>query len=291
MLFEIVPNISEGRRRETIDAAVAAVNATGAHVLHRTSDPIHHRSVLTIAGNARAVVDAALALAGVAVEAIDLRTHRGVHPRIGALDVLPFVPLGGATLEDAATLAHEAGERIWERYGIPSFYYGAAARVPERVLLADVRAGEFEGLELRFMDPRRRPDVGTIARHERAGAIAIGARELLIAFNVNLASADITVARRIAARLRERSGGLITLRALGLRLGENLVQVSFNVTQYDSTPLYRIVELVRRLAAAHGVSVATSELIGCIPRAAVESAARYYLGVGSSPGTKESPSL
>ena len=279
MLFEIVPNISEGKRSETIDAAVAAVNATGARVLHRTSDPIHHRSVLTIAGNARHVVDAAVALAGVAVEAIDLRTHRGVHPRIGALDVLPFVPLDGASLDDAANLAHEAGERIWECYGVPSFYYGAAARTPERVLLADVRAGEFEGLELRAADPHWRPDVGSVARHERAGAIAIGARELLIAFNVNLATTDVNVARRIASRLRERTGGLVTLRALGLRLGENLVQVSFNVTQYESTPLYRIVELVRRFAAAHGVAVATSELIGCIPRAAVESAARYYLGV------------
>jgi glutamate formiminotransferase len=278
-LFEIVPNISEGQRSETIDAAVAAVTAAGAHVLHRTSDPIHHRSVLTIAGNARTVLDAAVALARVAVETIDLRTHRGVHPRIGALDVLPFVPLDGATLEEAAVLAHEAGEQIWELYRIPSFFYGAAARTPERMLLADVRAGEFEGLEARFTDPLWHPDVGDVARHERAGAIAIGARELLIAFNVNLATSDVTVARRIAARLRERSGGLVTLRALGLRLGENTVQVSFNVTRYESTPLYRIVELVRRLAAAHGVAVATSELIGCIPRAAVESAARYYLGV------------
>lgn len=278
-LFEIVPNISEGKRSETIDAAVDAVRATGAHVLHRTSDPIHHRSVLTIAGNARAVLDAAVALAGVAAGAIDLRTHRGVHPRIGALDVLPFVPLDGATLDEATKLAHEAGEQIWERYRIPSFYYGAAARLPERALLAAVRAGEFEGLETRFTDPRWRPDVGDIARHERAGAIAIGARELLIAFNVNLATGDVGIAKHIAARLRERSGGLITLRALGLRLGENLVQVSFNVTRYESTPLYRIVELVRRLAAAHGVAVATSELIGCIPRAAVESAARFYLGV------------
>lgn len=278
-LFEIVPNISEGKRSETIDAAVAAVEATSASVLHRTSDPVHHRSVLTIAGNATAVLDAAVALAGIAVEAIDLRIHRGVHPRIGALDVLPFVPLDGATLEDAAKLAHEAGERIWERFRVPSFYYGAAARAQERMLLANVRAGEFEGLEARFADPQWRPDVGDIARHERAGAIAIGARELLIAFNVNLATGDIALARRIAARMRERSGGLVTLRALGLRLEENLVQLSFNVTRYESTPLYRIVELVRRLAAAHGVAVATSELIGCLPRAAVESSARYYLGV------------
>ncbi len=278
-LFEIVPNISEGKRSETIDAAVDAVQSTGACVLHRTSDPVHHRSVLTIAGNANAVLEAAVTLAGIAVERIDLRAHRGVHPRIGALDVLPFVPLDGTSLDEATALAHEAGERIWERYRVPSFYYGAAARMPQRTLLANVRAGEFEGLETRFTDPQWRPDVGDIARHERAGAIAIGARELLIAFNVNLATPDIAVARQIATRMRERSGGLVTLRALGLRLGENIVQVSFNVTQYDSTPLYRIVELVRRLAAAHGVAVATSELIGCLPRAAVESSAHYYLGV------------
>ncbi len=248
-------------------------------MLHRTSDAVHHRSVLTIVGDAASVLDASVALAGIAVESIDLRSHRGVHPRIGALDVLPFVPLDGAPLDDAVTLAHEAGERIWDRYRIPSFYYGAAARVPHRQLLADVRAGEFEGLPARFADPRWRPDVGDIARHERAGAVAIGARLLLIAFNVNLATSEIGVARQLAARMRERTGGLVTLRALGLRLGENVVQVSFNVTRYESTPLYRIVELVRRLAAAHGVTVATSELIGCIPRAAVESSARYYLGV------------
>lgn len=278
-LFEIVPNISEGQRPETIDAAVSAVTDAGAQVLHRTSDPVHHRSVLTIVGNAQTVLDAAIALAGVAADAIDLRSHRGVHPRIGALDVLPFVPLQDATLEDAAVLAHRAGNEIWKRYGVPSFFYGAAATSPQRVLLASVRAGGFEGLEARFSDPSWKPDVGDIARHERAGAIAIGAREILIAFNVNLATGDLGVARAIAAGLRERSGGLLTLRALGLRLGENVVQVSFNVTQYESTPLYRIVELVRVLASQWGVSLATSELIGCIPRAAVESAARYYLGV------------
>lgn len=280
--FEIVPNLSEGRRNDVIDAAARAAVDAGASLLHRTSDAVHHRSVLTLAGNARAVLDAAVALAGVAAERIDLRDHRGVHPRIGALDVLPFVPLDGATLEDAADLAHEAGVRIWSRYRIPSFFYGAAARTPARALLADVRAGEFEGLDERFADARSRPDVGDIARHPSAGAIAIGAREILIAFNVELETADISVARDIASMLRERHGGLRTLRALGLRLGENAVQLSFNVTQYESTPLYRIVELVRRLAARRGISVRRSELIGCIPRAAVEASARYYLGVSST---------
>ena len=275
-LFEIVPNLSEGRDAATIDAAVEAVRATGAQVLHRSSDPIHHRSVLTIAGDATQVLDAAVALAGVAVERIDLRAHQGVHPRIGALDVLPFVPLRDATLEDATALAHQAGARIWERYSIPSFFYGAAARHPERVLLADVREGEFEGLDLRF--EHLPPDIGEIPKHDRAGAIAIGARGPLVAFNVELESGDLALAKAIARSLRESSGGLRTLRALGLRLSEGVVQVSLNVTDVEATPLYRIVESIARLAAKSGVTIRRSELIGLIPRAAIESSARYYLG-------------
>ncbi len=277
--FEIVPNLSEGRDLAVVDRAAQAAADTGASVLHQTSDPVHNRSVLTIAGNAGRVRDASIAVAEVALDAIDLREQRGVHPRIGALDVLPFVPLDdGASLEQAVELARESAEIIWQRFRIPSFFYGAAARGPERRLLADVRAGEFEGLVARFADPAWRPDVGDIARHERAGAIAIGARTVLVAFNVELATGDLSVARTIARRLRERDGGLRTLRALGLRLTDDRVQVSLNVTQYDATPLHRVVELVRHLAAAHGVTVAGSELIGCIPRAAVESSARYYLG-------------
>ncbi len=278
-LFEIVPNLSEGRSEATIDAAVGAVSDAGATVLHRTSDATHHRSVLTIAGTQRAVLDAAVALAGVALERIDLRNHRGVHPRIGALDVLPFVPLGEASMDETVALAHDAGARIWERYRIPSFFYGAAARTPDRQLLASVRAGEFEGLDARFTDPVWAPDVGNIAKHERAGAIAIGARAVLIAYNVELQTGDLRVARDIARAIRERDGGLRTLRALGLRLRDDCVQVSLNVTSYDATPLYRIVELIRALAAERGVAIAKSELIGCLPRAAVESTARYYLGV------------
>jgi glutamate formiminotransferase len=275
-LFEIVPNLSEGRDSATIDAAVDAVLATGARVLHRTSDPVHHRSVLTVAGDGAHVLDAAVALAGVAVERIDLRKHHGVHPRIGALDVLPFVPLRDASLADAAALAREAGARIWDRYRVPSFFYGAAARAPQRVLLAEVRAGEFEGLEARF--PRLPPDVGEIPRHDRAGAIAIGARNVLVAFNVELHSGDLTLAKTIARSLRERNGGLRGLRALGLRLSEGVVQVSLNVTDVEATPLYRIVELIARLAAKNGVAIRRSELIGLVPRACVEASARYYLG-------------
>ena len=269
-LFEIVPNLSEGRDAAIVAAACAAVETTGAQVLDWSSDAVHHRSVLTIVGNAVQVVEAAVVLAGVAAERIDLRGHGGAHPRIGALDVLPFVPLRDATLADAAALAHRAGAEIWKRYGVPSFYYGAAARRLERRLLPDIRrnAGWL-------------PDEGDVVRHESAGAIAIGARDVLIAFNVELAGTDLAPARAIASAIRERGGGLRSLRALALPRAADRVQVSFNVTDYAATPLYRIVELVRRLAAKHGVEVLGCELIGCLPRAAVESAAAYYLGVNT----------
>jgi glutamate formiminotransferase len=281
VLFEIVPNLSEGRDAAIVDRAAAAAQAGGARLIHRTSDPVHHRSVLTIVGSGEAVLQAGVDLAGVALERIDLRRHRGAHPRIGALDVLPFVPLEGATLQDAAALAHRAGRAIWERYRIPSFYYGEAARFPARRLLARVRRGQFEGLEQRFADPAWAPDEGDVGLHPSAGAIAIGAREILVAFNVELATADLGAAREIARAVRERDGGLISLRALAFPRGSDRVQVSLNVTNYSATPLYRIVELIATLAADRGIGVAGSELIGCIPRAAVEAAAAYYLGVPS----------
>lgn len=267
MRFEIVPNLSEGRNAETIAAAIDAVRNTGARVVDWSSDAVHHRSVLTIVGGAEQVVAAAIALTGVALERIDLRKHSGVHPRIGALDVLPFVPLEGATLADAARLAHRAGAAVWQRYGVPSLYYGAAARTPERCLLPALRSN------LDWM-----PDEGDVHRHVSAGAIAIGAREILIAFNVELATADLTCARRIARAIRESAGGLRTLRALALPRGDR-VQVSLNVTDYAATPLYRIVELVRELAVQLEVEVLGGELIGCLPLAAVEASAAYYLGV------------
>lgn len=274
-LFEIVPNISEGRDPATVDAAIAAMSAAGARVLHRTSDPVHHRSVITAAGSASQVVAAAVALARVAAERIDLRRHRGEHPRIGALDVLPIVPLDGATLDDAVAVAHRAATRIWHELGIPSLLYGAAASAPHRTLLADVRRGQFEGLDERARDPRWAFDYGT-EPHPTAGAIAIGARDLLVAFNVELQSGDLTLARRIARLLRERDGGLRTLRALGIRLSGGTVQVSFNLTDVDAIPLYRVRELVRLAAERHGVTVGRSELIGLAPRRTVARTARAY---------------
>jgi glutamate formiminotransferase len=266
--FEIVPNLSEGKDGAVIDAAADAAERCGARVLHRSSDAVHHRSVLTIAADERQALDAAVALAGVALERIDLRRHCGVHPRIGALDVLPFVPLDGATLADAAELAHRAGAAIWQRYGIPSYYYGAAARRPEREPLPEIR-----------LHPEWEPDEGSVRRHPTAGAIAIGARPILIAFNVELATGDLTAARAIARMIRERNGGLRTLRALAFPLAADRVQVSLNITDYRATPIYRIVELIRRLAARRGIALRRCELIGCIPREALRETAAYYLGV------------
>jgi glutamate formiminotransferase len=267
-MFEIVPNLSEGRDAGTIGAAVAAVEAVGARVLNWSSDAVHHRSVLTIVGDETAVLSASVALAGIALEHIDLRSHSGVHPRIGALDVLPFVPLKGATLDDAAALAHRAGAEIWRRYRVPSFYYGAAARTPERHLLPAIRR-----------NADWMPDEGDVSRHPTAGAIAIGARDVLIAFNIELATTGLAAVRAIARMIRERDGGLRTLRALALPRGDDRMQVSLNITDYAATPLYRVVELVRELAAERGIEVLGCELIGCLPLAAVEATAAYYLGV------------
>ncbi|MBV8364171.1 MAG: glutamate formimidoyltransferase [Candidatus Eremiobacteraeota bacterium] len=278
-LFECVPNISEGRRHGVIDACVQAVTSAGAKLLHRTSDSVHNRSVLTIAGDYRSVRDAGVALAGAAVRLIDMRSHRGVHPRIGALDVLPIIPLRDTSMAEAVALARDCGERIWDQFRIPSFLYGHAASTPERRDLSAVRTGQFEGLQRRFERPEWQPDFGDPRAHDTAGAIAIGARDILIAFNVELATADRSIATRIAKVIRARDGGLRTLRALGLQRSRSIVQVSLNVSDYRATPLYRIVELIRALAAEDGVSIVRSELIGCIPAAALAETARYYLGL------------
>jgi glutamate formiminotransferase len=278
-LFEIVPNISEGRDAGVVDAAIAAMKGEGVRVIHRTSDAVHHRSVITAAGSGSQVVAAAVALARVTSERIDLRVHRGAHPRIGALDVLPFVPLGDATLDDAVTLAHRAAARIWRELGIPALLYGAAASAPHRANLADVRRGEFEGLAQRSRDPQWAFDYGE-QPHVSAGAVAVGARPLLVAFNVELDSADLTLARSIARRLRARDGGLGTLKALGIRLAPDVVQVSFNLTDVDAVPLYRVRELVRLSALRHGVNLRRSELIGLAPRGAIVRTASAYRAAG-----------
>lgn len=277
-IFECVPNVSEGHDAAVLDACAAALEGAGVTLAHRTSDADHHRSVFTFFGSREAMLAAAVALARVTTERIDLRGHRGAHPRIGALDVLPFVPFGEATLEDAVTLARDAARAIWEAVRVPSIFYGAAATSEKRRALPDVRAGEFEGLVERS---RRggRPDVGDVLAHPSAGAIAVGARHALVAFNVVLAGGDLKLAREIARTVRERGGGLRTLRALGIPLGDGRVQISCNLTDIAATPLDRVVELVRVLAARHGAGVEGTELIGLVPRAALVEVAAHRLGI------------
>lgn len=278
VLFECVPNVSEGADPKTIEACAAALAGAGALVADWSSDPNHDRSVFTCFGGPRQLIAASVALARVTTERIDLRRRRGVHPRIGALDVLPFVPIANATLADAAALAREAAEAIWVACGVPSLLYGAAAARHERRNLADARRGEFEGLAARAAAGEL-PDVGDRLFHPSAGAIAIGAREVLVAFNVVLASDDLALARRIARTLRERDGGLRTLRALGLRLSAGRVQISCNLTDPAAVPLHRVVALVRGLAARAGVAVEGCELIGLVPRAALRTTAEHELGL------------
>ncbi|MGH7754779.1 MAG: glutamate formimidoyltransferase [Vulcanimicrobiaceae bacterium] len=269
-VFECIPNIAEGRDAAIIDACAAAIVAGGLRLAHRTSDPVHHRTVFTFFGARDRIIDAAVALARVTTERIDLRAHRGVHPRIGALDVLPFVPFGDATLDDAAELAHAVAARIWHELGVPSLFYGAASRHAPPRTLPEIRRGEFARLGERQARGER-PDVGEALFHPSAGTIAVGARPVLIAFNIELASGDLALARAIAHKIRARDGGIATLRALGLRISNNRVQVTCNLTDVDAVPLGRLVALVRRLAARAGVAVADTELIGLVPRRALQA--------------------
>lgn len=269
-LFECVPNVSEGRDLAIVEACRAAIEAAGARVAHATSDAVHDRSVLTYFGDAATIVRAAAGLAAVTTARIDLRSKRGAHPRIGALDVLPVVPVAGATLAEAARVARSCGIAIFERCGVPSLFYGAAATSPAREQLPDVRRGEFEGLAARAAEGER-PDAGTSLSHPSAGTVAVGAREVLVAFNIVLASGDLALARRIARTIRESGGGLRTLRAIGIALGPERVQVSCNLTDYAATPIPVVVRMVRALAAQAGVAVAGCETIGLIPRAALQA--------------------
>jgi glutamate formiminotransferase len=279
-VIECVPNFSEGRDATRVNALEGAIaESPGTLILHRTSDADHNRSVITFAGDPDAVLEAAVSAAAKAAELIDLNQHRGVHPRVGALDVLPFVPLEGATLADCIELAHDTGARIWKDLGIPVYFYEAAALRPDRVKLEDVRRGQFEGLrEAVRVDESKRPDLGGPALHPTAGAVIVGARKILIAYNINLKSTDLDLAHSIARRIRTSSGGLPAVKALGLPLvSRNLVQVSMNLTDFEQTPPHVVYQEVARLAAAHGVEIEESELIGLMPRKAVEMAAAGLL--------------
>lgn len=265
-LIECIPNFSEGRSREIIDGLVAEATSYGSDLLDYSSDPDHNRTVITFAGDIESVIETAFRLAARAVRDIDMRRHDGVHPRIGALDVLPLVPLRNTGLEECTDAARRLGRRIAAELELPVYYYGAAAVSPDRVRLSEIRRGGFEGLEERMCRPQHRPDQGPCRPHPTAGALALGVREALIAYNVNLQSQDLQAARRIASRIRERDGGLPGVDALGVRLDRaGLVQVTVNLRNRSLTSLDLIYRTVCRLAAEEGIAVAGGEIIGLVP--------------------------
>jgi glutamate formiminotransferase/formiminotetrahydrofolate cyclodeaminase len=282
-LVECVPNFSEGRKVETIERLAQAIEEIeGAVVLGTHVDADHNRSVITFVADAEVVVEAAVRAVRLASQLIDLSQHAGEHPRVGATDVLPFVPVRGVTMEDCVRLAHEAGERIWRELGIPAYFYERAARRADRTNLEDVRRGGFERLREDVANQLlgRAPDIGDARLHETAGAVIVGARPFLIAYNVNLQTDDIAIARKIARSVRGRDGGLRYLKALGFKLeSRGIVQVSMNLVDYEKTQLHQAFEAVRREAARYGVAILSSEIVGLIPQAALDSASEYFLQI------------
>ena len=286
-LIECVPNFSEGRRAEVVEEIVRTVQQIdGVTLLDYSRDETHNRSVVTFAGSAEPVVKAATAAVGRAVELIDMEQHTGAHPRIGSVDVIPFVPLGATRMEECVDLARRFGEQIARTYELPVYLYGEAALRPERRRLADVRRGQYEGLKEEISHRGREPDFGPARLHPSAGAVAVGARPFLIAYNINLDSDDIDLAKRIARRVRESGGGLPKLQASGFEVREPerghplRAQVSMNLLDFEVTPLWRVWDAVRELAAEDGVRPAESELIGLAPLASFLGVAEH---AGASP--------
>ena len=285
-IIEAVPNISEGRRPEIVGEAVAALKrAPGVRVLDVQSDKDHNRSVLTLVGDEQGLAESILGLFEVAVARLDLRSHQGEHPRLGVVDVVPFIPIEGASMADCVALARRVGDAVGQRFGMPVFLYEEAAAAPHRRNLEDVRRGQFEGLAAKMKDPLWAPDFGPRAPHPSAGAVAIGARMPLIAYNINLGTADVEIAKRIAKGIRHSSGGYRFVKAMGLLLEERKVaQVSINMTDFKKTPLHRVFETVRAEAERHGVSVVGSEIVGLVPSEALLDAADHFLRLeGFSP--------
>jgi glutamate formiminotransferase/glutamate formiminotransferase/formiminotetrahydrofolate cyclodeaminase len=279
MLVECVSNFSEGRKTETIDRIAKVVESEdGVVVLNRHIDADHNRSVITFVGEPNAIVNAAIKAVAAAKDLIDLRTHAGVHPRIGATDVLPFVPVSGVTMEECVRLAHEAGQRIWRELSIPVYFYERAALRADRVRLEHLRGQGFEWLRREIeINPDRAPDVGDPKLHESAGATVVGARPFLIAFNVNLQTADLSIARSIAREVRERDGGLPFVKALGFELqSRGVVQVSMNLIDYQHTGIAQAFAAVRAAAAQRRVEVLGAEIVGLVPRAALDRDAPYF---------------
>ncbi len=285
MLIESVPNVSEGRRPEVVDRLAAAIESVeGVHLLDRTSDPSHHRSVFTLAGEHTGVVEALERLVAGAVRDIDMNRHQGEHPRIGAVDVIPFVPLAGTTLDECVDLARDFGRRIGERFDIPVYLYAAAATRADRVRLADVRRGQYEGLRDEIGQQGRTPDFGPARMHPTFGAVAVGARPFLIAYNINLASDDVELAKRIARRVRESGGGLPRVQANGFWIDElRCAQVSMNLLDFRVTPVWQVWDAVAALAAEDGVELAESELIGLAPTDAFLDVAEHAGAASTDP--------
>jgi glutamate formiminotransferase len=279
-LIECIPNVSEGRRPEVVDAIAAAIRAAGASLLDVSRDAAHHRAVFTFAGEPEVVRRAVLALFAAAIPAIDLRTHAGVHPRMGAVDVVPLVPLAGASLEECAALARSLGAEVAARFDLPVYLYEAAASAIHRRPLEAVRRGQFEGLAEKLREPEWRPDFGPATPHPSAGAAIIGARKPLIAFNVNLATDRLDVAKAVARAVRQSSGGLPCVKALGLPLSDRgIVQVSMNLTDFRTTSMAEAFRAVAAEAAHHGVAVLESELIGLAPAEALAAAGAEALAL------------
>ncbi|HEY1425011.1 MAG TPA: glutamate formimidoyltransferase [Candidatus Acidoferrum sp.] len=279
-LIECVPNFSEGRDKAKVDALIQTMSKVpGVWVLDHEMDADHNRCVITLAGEPDAVGEAAILGAGKAVELIDMTEHKGAHPRVGATDVVPFIPVEGVTLDDCVALARRVGNEIWKRYRIPIFFYEAAAMRPDRVNLENVRRGQYEGMkEALKKDHERQPDVGEPKMHPTAGVTVVGARKFLVAYNVNLNTSDVGVANKIAKAIRFSNGGLRYVKSMGVELkARNLAQVSINLTDYEQTPMHRVYEMVKREAERYGAVPVGSEIVGLVPKKALEMASDYFL--------------
>ncbi len=280
-LVECVPNFSEGRDAAKVDAIVEAMKVPGVYLLDREMDADHNRSVITLVGEREAIEEAAIRGVGKAAELIDLTRHEGAHPRMGAADVIPFIPIDGVSLEDCVAMARHVGAEIWKRFQIPVYLYEAAATRPERQNLENIRRGQFEGIRDEIAtNPARMPDFGEARVHPTAGATVVGARKFLVAYNIFLNTADVSMAKKIAKAVRFSSGGLRFVKAAGF-LVRGMAQVSMNLTDFEQTPIHRVFEFVKREAARYGVVPVSSEIVGLIPKQALEQAAEWYLQVES----------
>jgi glutamate formiminotransferase / formiminotetrahydrofolate cyclodeaminase len=278
-LVECVPNFSEGRDKAKVDAIVAAMKMDSVYVLDREMDADHNRCVITLAGEREAIQEAAIRGVGEAAELIDLNVHQGAHPRMGAADVVPFIPIDGVTIEDCVAMARHVGEEIWKRYQIPVYLYEAAATTSERQNLESVRRGQFEGIRAEIAtNPARKPDFGEPRVHPTAGATVVGARKFLIAYNVFLNTPEVEIAKKIAKAVRFSSGGMRFVKGAGFFV-RGLAQVSMNLTDFEQTPVHRVFEMVKREAARYGVIPISSEIVGLIPKKALEQAAEWFLQV------------